>query len=128
MERRNKRKEVTHPHFVAVRLTDAEMALLDQGASMLGISRSEYLRKLLLEKEITNTIEVIADMDELRKLVSEYGKIGSNPNQIARYFNTGGEWSEEIKDEIRQCISELFSLRKEVLRMAGELHGHNQTH
>lgn len=42
MERKNKRKEVTHPHFVAVRLTDAEMALLDQGASMLGISRSEY--------------------------------------------------------------------------------------
>ena len=104
------------------------MALLDQGASILGISRSEYLRKLLLEKEITNTIEVIADMDELRRLVGEYGKIGSNLNQIARYFNTGGEWSEEIKDEIRQCISELFSLRKEVLRMAGELHGHNQTH
>ena len=104
------------------------MALLDQGASILGIFRSEYLRKLLLEKEITNTIEVIADMDELRKLVSEYGKIGSNLNQIARYFNTGGEWSAEIKDEIRQCISELFSLRKEVLRMAGELHGHNQTH
>ena len=44
MERRNKRKEVTHPHFVAVRLTDAEMALLDQGASIHGISRSEYLR------------------------------------------------------------------------------------
>ena len=96
MERTNKRKEVTHPHFVAVRLTDAEMALLDQGASILGISRSEYLRKLLLEKEITNTIEVIADMDELRRLVGEYGKIGSNLNQIARYFNAGGEWSESI--------------------------------
>ena len=80
---------------------------------MLGISRSEYLRKLLLEKEITNTIEVIADMDELRRLVSEYGKIGSNLNQIARYFNTGGEWSEEMQDEIRQCISELSLTSKE---------------
>ena len=83
---------------------------------------------LLLEKDIQLRYEIVADMDELRKLVSEYGKIGSNLNQIARYFNTGGEWSEEMKDEIRQCISELFSLRKEVLRMAGELHGHNQTH
>ena len=128
MQRTNRRKDVTHPHFVAVRLTDAEMALLDQGASTLGISRSEYLRKLLLDKEITNRIEVVADMDELRCLVSEYGKIGSNLNQIARYFNTGGEISGEMKDEIRQCISDLFSLRKEVLRMAGELHGHNQTH
>ena len=128
MQKTNRRKDVTHPHFVAVRLTDAEMALLDQGASMLGISRSEYLRKLLLDKEITNRIEVVADMDELRRLVNEYGKIGSNLNQIARYFNTGGDSYAEMKDEIRQCISDLFSLRKEVLRMAGELHGHNQTH
>lgn len=128
MQRTNRRKDVTHPHFVAVRLTDAEKALLDQGASTLGISRSEYLRKLLLDKEITNRIEVVADMDELRNLVNEYGKIGSNLNQIARYFNTGGDSSAEMKDEIRQCISDLFSLRKEVLRMAGELHGHNQTH
>ena len=95
---------------------------------MLGISRSEYLRKLLFEKEITNRIEVVADMDELRHLVNEYGKIGSNLNQIARYFNTGGDSSSKKKDEIRQCITDLFSLRKEVLRMAGELHGHNQTH
>ena len=64
MQRTNKRKDVTHPHFVAVRLTDAEMALLDQGASTLGISRSEYLRKILLDKEITNRIEVVADMDQ----------------------------------------------------------------
>lgn len=42
---------------------------------MLGISRSEYLRKLLLEKEITNRIEVVADMDKLRRLVNEYGKL-----------------------------------------------------
>lgn len=75
MQRKNKRKDVTHPHFVAVRLTDAEMALLDQGTSMLGISRSEYLRKLLLEKKITNRIEVVADMDKLRRLVNEYGKL-----------------------------------------------------
>lgn len=80
MQRTNTRKDVTHPHFVAVRLTNAEMALLDQGASMLGISRSEYLRKLLLEKEITNRIEVVADIEELRRLVNEYGKIGSNLN------------------------------------------------
>ena len=49
MQRTNRRKDVTHPQFVAVRLTDAEMALLDQGASMLGISRLEYLKKSPLE-------------------------------------------------------------------------------
>ena len=57
-------------------------------------------------------------MEDLRKLVSEYGKIGSNLNQIARYFNTGGDWSLAIENEIHQYISDLFQLRKKVLRMA----------
>ena len=44
-------------------------------------------------------------------------------NQIARYFNTGGERSLAMEEEIRHCISELFELRKEVLKLAGEVDG-----
>ena len=47
----NKEKELNHRHFVAVRLTDVELNLLDQGATCFSISRSEYLRKLLLEHD-----------------------------------------------------------------------------
>ena len=72
--------------------------------------------------------EIVADMQDLRKLVGEYGKIGSNLNQIAKYFNTGGERSLAMEDEIRQCISELFVLRKEVLRLAGDFRGSVKTH
>lgn len=120
-----KRKDITHPHFVAVRLTDAEMAVLEQGASTFNISKSEYLRKLLLDKKIQHTIEIVADMDDIKCLVREYGKIGSNLNQIAKYFNTGGERALSIEDEIHQCISDLFVLRKRVLKMAGDNHGYN---
>ena len=120
-----KRKNITHPHFVAVRLTDAEMALLEQGSSTFKISKSEYLRKLLLDKKIQHTIEVVADMDDIKSLVREYGKIGSNLNQIAKYFNSGGEHALVIEDEIHQCISDLFVLRKKVLQMAGDNYGHN---
>lgn len=120
-----KSKDITHPHFVAVRLTDAEMAVLEQGASTFGISKSEYLRKLLLDKKIQHTIEIVADMDDIKSLVREYGKIGSNLNQIAKYFNTGGERALAIEDEIHQCISDLFVLRKKVLQMAGDNYGHN---
>nr|WP_243097401.1 plasmid mobilization relaxosome protein MobC [Ruminococcus sp. AF46-10NS] len=35
-------------------------------------------------------------MNDLRKLVSEYGKIGSNLNQIAKHFNSGGSQSRAI--------------------------------
>ena len=108
----NKETELNHRHFVAVRLTDVELNLLDQGAACFSISRSEYLRKLLLEKQINYQIEVVADMNDLRKLVSEYGKIGSNLNQIAKYFNSGGSQSRAIENQIHQCITDLFLLRK----------------
>ena len=86
MRTENKDKELNHRHFIGVRLTDVELNLLDQGAASFSISRSEYVRKLLLEKQIYHQVEVVADMNDLKKLVSEYGKIGSNLNQIARYF------------------------------------------
>ena len=125
---RKEESELLHPHFVAVRLSDIEIELLDQNASILGVSRSEYLRKLLIEKEICNRIEIVADIKILRKLVSEYGKIGSNLNQIARYFNSGGDRSRAVEEEIHQCISALFLLRKKVLRMAGETNGNLKTY
>lgn len=81
------------------------------------------MRKLFLEKEIHVNYEVVANMRILRELLGEFVKIGSNLNQIARYFNTGGEKSLAIEDEIRHCISELFELRKEVLKLAGEVDG-----
>ena len=123
MRYKKKESELNHPHFVAVRLSNVELHLLDQSASALGISISEYLRKVLTEKEIQNRIEIVTDMESLRKLVSEYGKIGSNLNQIARYFNSGRERSLAIESEIHQCIAELFQLRKQVLQMVGETNG-----
>ena len=124
----NKETELNHRHFVAVRLTDVELNLLDQGAACFSISRSEYLRKLLLEKQINYQIEGVADMNDLRKLVSEYGKIGSNLNQIAKYFNSGGSQSRAIENQIHQCITDLFLLRKEVLKLAGGMNGNRKTH
>ena len=52
MRTENKDKELNHRHFIGLRLTDVELDLLDQGATCLSISWSEYLRKLLLEKQI----------------------------------------------------------------------------
>ena len=124
----NKEKELNHRHFVAVRLTDVELNLLDQGAAYFSISRSEYLRKLLLEKQINHQIEVVADMNDFRKLVSEYGEIGSNLNQIAKHFNSGGSQSRAIENEIHQCIIDLFQLRKEVLKLAGGMNGNRKTY
>ena len=46
MRTKSKDKELNHR---GLRLTDVELDLLYQGAACLSISRSEYLRKLLLD-------------------------------------------------------------------------------
>lgn len=128
MAPKKKPKELKRRNNITVKLTDIELELLNQKAEMAGTSKAEYLRNLLIGTPIKVRYEIVADMQDLRKLVSEYGKIGSNLNQIAKYFNTGGERSLAMEDEIRQCISELFVLRKEVLRLAGDFRGSIKAH
>ena len=126
------RRKIDDPYkrktVVSVRLTDIELEVLETASRNAGLSRVDYLRNLILQIKPEINFQVVADMDELRRLVGEYGKIGSNLNQIARYFNTGGERSLVIQEEIRQCITDLFLLSKEVLRMAGDLNGNTKTY
>ena len=127
MAPKKKPKELKRQNNITVKLTDIELELLNQKAEMAGTSKAEYLRNLLIGTPMKVRYEIVADMQDLRKLAGEYGKIGSNLNQIAKYFNTGGERSLAMEDEIRQCISELFVLRKEVLRLAGDFRGSVKT-
>ena len=128
MTRRKSENVYKRKSIITLRLTDTELAVLDTACRNTGLSRSEYLRQLILQRTPEIHFDVIADMNILRKIVGEYGKIGSNLNQIAKHFNTGGEHSLEITDEIRQCISEMFVLRKEVLKLAGDWNGNVKTH
>ena len=128
MAPKKKEKNLKRSNIITLKLTDIELAMLNEAAGITGLSRSEYLRKLLLEKQINHQIEVVADMNDLRKLVSEYGKIGSNLNQIAKHFNSSESQSHAVKNEIHQCITDLFQLRKEVLKLAGGMNGNRKTH
>ena len=58
MRKRRMEQELNHPHFVGVRLSDIELELLDRKAEILGVSRSECLRKLLVEKEIVHGLHL----------------------------------------------------------------------
>ena len=125
---RKKEKELKYQNIICLKLTDLELEVLNQAAAEAGLSRSEYLRQSFMNGPIHVHYEIVADMEILRKLVSEYGKIGFNLNQIARHFNSGGDRSRAVEEEIHQCISDLFLLRKKVLKMAGETNGNLKTY
>lgn len=123
MARPSKDRAKKYKNIISMKLTDAEMEFLTKVASRANVSRSEYLRNLLLNKKMTPKYEVVVDIEDIKKLTAEYGKIGSNLNQIAKHFNSGGEYSLSIQDDLYQCIYELSKLKKEVLRLTGEFHG-----
>lgn len=123
MGRPSKETALDHNNIISLRLTDIELAYLDQSAESLHITRSEYLRNLILEKPMIYKYEVVADNAQLKRLNSEIGKIGSNLNQIAKHLNQGGVRSMILQDRVHECIDKLFDLRRQVMELAGDYYG-----
>lgn len=128
MARPKKEKELNRSHHITLRLTDIEYELIMERATEAGISRSDYIRRQLLDGQFIYRYEIVADVPELQKLTAEFGKIGSNLNQIAKFFNMGGIRSKSMQDEIHECISRIFEMREDVRKMAGDYHGNIETH
>ena len=124
--RRNKENKRTH--ITCLRLTDIELSVLEDRAEKCKMTRSDFIRNLILNRKLTPKYQIVIDGEEIKSLLAQYGKIGSNLNQIARHFNSGGERSLAMQEEIQQAIAELYALRKEVLRLAGDYTGSPQTH
>lgn len=120
MARPRKEPEITYTHHINLRLTDVQYEIISENAKAAGLSLSEYIRRQLIRGKVIAKYELVLDMPELKKLISEFGKIGNNLNQIARHFNTGGIHSQEMRKAIGQNLSEIFKMKEKVLKMAGD--------
>lgn len=80
MDKMNKKNERV---YIRVNLSDKERIFKNAKAS--GMSASEYLRKLINDKEIVHK----EDYMQIKELIYEVNKIGKNINQIAKLFNSG---------------------------------------
>ncbi len=128
MARPKKEKELRHKHQIMLRLTDTEYEIVAENAKSANLPLAEYVRKQVMKQKVIAKYEIVADLPELKKLVAEFGKIGSNLNQIARHFNSGGIHSQAMRKAIEQSVSRIYELKYEVLKMAGDFHGNTETH
>ena len=136
MARPKKDKELQHKHQIMLRLTDTEYDIVYESAKAAHLPLAEYVRKQIMKQKVTAKYEIVADLPELKKLVAEFGKIGSNLNQIARHFNSGGIHSQEMRRAIDQSVARIYEMKFEVLKMAGDFqavsgghsHGNPETH
>ena len=118
MARPKKERELRRTHPVMLRFTDTEYERLLSHAEATRLPLAEYIRKRVTGKQVKIKYEIVADLPELKKLIAEFGKVGSNLNQIARHFNSGGIHSQEMRKKIDQEISDIYEMKYEVLEMA----------
>ena len=125
MTRPQKEMDMKREHRVTIRLTDIEFSIIENAAEQAEMSISEYMRTQTMEGKVNARFEIVADVDEIKKLIGEFGKIGSNLNQIARYFNQGGIISSEMRNEIRKSLRDIYEMKYKVMKMAGDFRGSN---
>lgn len=128
MTRPQKETDIKREHRVTIRLTDTEFSIIENAATQAEMSISEYMRTQTMEGKVNARFEIVADVDQIKKLIGEFGKIGSNLNQIARYFryfNQGGVLSSEMRNEIRKSLRDIYEMKYEVMKMAGDFRGSN---
>ena len=128
MARPKKEKELKRNRHIMLRLNDTEYDIISETANAAHLPIAEYVRRQIMNKRIIVKYEIVADVPELKKLIAEFGKIGSNLNQIARHFNQGGIHSQEMRKEISQCIAAIYEMKYDVIKMAGDFHGNTETH
>ncbi len=126
MARPKKSESAVMTHRLVVRLSDTQYEIIQKYAEQMGISMAAYIRHQAVHGKINISYPIVASVPEIQKLTAQYGKIGSNLNQIAKYFNTGGMQSKAIREEINSCIAELMRLSKQVTEMAGKFNGNIQ--
>ena len=128
-------KRYNTPHrsrVVKTRLSEDEYADFTARLALYGISQSEFLRQAIRRTTIRPVIHVSAVNDELLsavgKLTAEYGRIGGNLNQIARYLNEYGAPYNALSGEVRAAIADLAALKYEVLKKVGDAVGNTQAY
>ena len=129
------RKRYNTPHrsrVVKTRMTEEEYAEFAQRLSAYNMSQAEFIRQAIIGAAIRPIITVSPVNDELLsavgKLTAEYGRIGGNLNQIARYLNEYGAPYNALSGEVRAAIADLAALKYEVLKKVGDAVGNTQAY
>ena len=119
-------------HTIKIRLDDEEYSDFLRRLELYGMSQSEFIRQAVSGATIRPVITVSPVNDELLsalgKLTAEYGKIGSNLNQIARSLNEYHTPYPQLAAELRNTATDLATLKFEILQKVGDALGNIQTY
>ena len=125
MTRPKKEKTLAKTKDVHLRMNETEYDLLAKRAKANSMTVSDFVRNALVNQKVIIKYEITADVPEIRDWSSDVCSSDLNLNQIARYFNQGGIISSEMRTEIKKSLRDIYEMKYEVMRMAGDFRGSN---
>ena len=119
-------------HVIKFRVTEREKLELEQTAKLLHLSLSTLIRRALHSAKIERTVVVAGGGEETLTAVSillaQCSRVGTNLNQLARHFNSGGADTEQIRAKILDELADLTAFRLSAEKVLGELYGNAQAY
>ena len=114
-------------HIIKFRVTETEKMELQCTAKLLHLSLSTLIRRAIHNVKIEKTVIVTSGGEEtltaVSTLLAQCSKVGTNLNQLARHFNSGGADTEQLRAKL---LDELADLTAE--KVLGELYGNAQAY
>ena len=131
-ENRNDTPRKRKTHIIKVRVTAEEKLRIAYACKELHLTQSELVRRVLYGVNVKHTVVVAQGGEDtlaaLAALSAQCSKVGSNLNQLARHFNSGGADTEQIRAKILDELADLTAFRLHAEKVLGELYGNAQAY
>ena len=119
-------------HIIKFRVTETEKMELQCTAKLLHLSLSTLIRRAIHNVKIEKTVIVTSGGEEtltaVSTLLAQCSKVGTNLNQLARHFNSGGADTEQLRAKLLDELADLTAFRLHAEKVLGELYGNAQTY
>ncbi len=108
---------------ITFRLESELYSKITASAKSAGVTVGEYIRCQLRKGKVIVKQQNVVDVPEIKQVRGELGKIGSNLNQIAHYYNGGGSRSREMYENIQRALADVYAMKFMVEKMGGDFFG-----
>ena len=119
-------------HTIKFRVTETEKMELQCTAKLLHLSLSTLIRRAIHNVKIEKTVIVTSGGEEtltaVSTLLAQCSKVGTNLNQLARHFNSGGADTEQLRAKLLDELADLTAFRLHAEKVLGELYGNAQAY
>ena len=127
MARPQKDESLRKGKQISIRFSETDYAKIAESAKKQNTTVTGFLRDRSVHGKVETTLQIIADPEEVNKAARELSGILINLQQISKYYNTSGTYSQAMQDAIRGATADVLTMLPVLNRMAGEGIGNFKT-